>query len=282
MCVRLCLLTAWLVGATGMTDNREAAARAVLAAAKITTFTVAETNDLRVFATLSQSRTTTIAKTAQKAHAAALAALNKEESGYWGSKLTVYAVTDGRQTRSMLLFGLKAAGGRETIRVDPFAEVPNVLAGVATGENRTDNRLIADISTLVATAVLAKEAGEGTDLPAWLRVGFGRVMQVRAEGTKAQSAQQAKYRVLSSKTNGKLSPADVWAGTDEPDAEVRAMAFVEFLISGPPASKFSQFVAGFKPTTMNPQPTVNTALEAAGWKVDWLTEEFRRWLANRR
>lgn len=278
MPVRLCLLAILVAGTTGRADDREAVARAALTAAKISPFAVAETADLRVFATLPQARATALAAAAQKAHTVAVAAVKQGDKDIWGGKLTVYAVTDAKLTRSLLLFGLKQSAGRETARVDPKADAPYALVGVAPGEKRSDAQLTADVASQVATAVLVKAAGAGADLPAWLRVGFGRAVQIRAEGAKALTAQRAKYRALAANPDAKLTPADVWEGSDGPDAEVRATAFVDFLVFGPPADKFGQFLTAFKPTDMVLEPNIGTALTAAGWKPDWLADGFKAWL----
>jgi hypothetical protein len=271
----LCLLVA-------LAEDREAAARAVLDAAKVSPAAKAETADLRVFATLPPAKVPALAAVAQKAHAEAMKALKKDDRDYWAGKLTVYAVTEARHTRAMLLLGLKQVGNRDTVRIDPRAEVPYVLVGVGPGEKRGDAQFAADVSAQVATAVLVKAAGDGADLPAWLRFGFGRVMSVRAEGAKAVAAQRAKFKALAARPDAKLSPADVWDGDGGPDADLRAMAFVDFLLSGTPGDKFGVFVNGFKPTDTVPMPDVGAALTAAGWKPEWLADGFKVWLAGGR
>ena len=273
-------LFALLLGTSAAADDREEVAKAALAAAKITTFTVAESPDLRVFATLPQTKTTALAVAAQKAQTAAGTALKLGEKAGWDGKLTVYAVTEARQTRALLLFGLKQVGNRETARVDVRAETPSVLVGVSPGEKRSDAQLTADVQAQVATAVLAKAAGDGAELPAWLRVGFGRTVQARADGTKAQAALKAKFKGLAAKPEAKLSPADVWDATDNPDADLLAVGFVDYLVFGPPADKFQRFLTGFKPTDEVQEPTVQTALTAAGLKPEWLADGFKAWLAR--
>ena len=280
MPVRPCLLAVLVAASAGLADEREDAAKTALKAAKIDAFAVAETADLRVFTTLPKAKATPLATAAQKAHTAALTALKKDESDYWGGKLTVYAISDNRQTRALLLFGLMQTGGRETARIDTRAVTPYALVGVGPGEKRTDTQLTADVVSQVASAVLVKAAGEGADLPAWLRVGFGRAVQVRSEGAKAVAAQKAKYRALAGKSGAQLSPADVWDGTEGPDADLRATAFVDFLVFGPPADKFGTFLAAFKPTDENQQPDTGTALAVTGWKPEWLADGFKTWLLS--
>ncbi len=273
-------LFALLLGTAAAADDREEAAKAALAAAKITTVTVAESPDLRVFATLPQAKTAALATAAQKAQSAATTALKLGEKAGWGGKLTVYAVTDARQTRALLLFGLKQVGNREAARVDVRSDTPSVLVGVSPGEKRSDAQLTADVQAQVATAVLVKAAGDGADLPAWLRVGFGRAIQARTDGPKTQAALKAKLKVLADKADAKLSPADVWAASDNPDAELLAVGFVDYLVFGPPADKFPRFLTGFKPTDEVQQPTVQTALAAAGLKPEWLADGFKAWLSG--
>ena len=270
------LLLVALLGAVA--DDRETSAKAVLAAAKIGTYTVAETADLRVFATLPQAKTTAVATAAQKAQSSAATALKLGEKAGWGGKLTVYAVTDARQTRSLFTFGLKQGGDRQSSRIDLKAEPPAVVVGVSPGEKRPDAQLAGDVSAQVATAVLLKAAGDGAELPAWLRVGFGRAVQTRAEGPKSQAAQRGRLKAFAAKPGASLSPATLWDGSDSPDAELLATGYVEFLVFGPPADKFERFLTAFKPTDEVREPTVQTALAAAEWKPEWLSDAFKAWV----
>jgi hypothetical protein len=240
-----------------------------LAAAKVAPVATARGADVRVFATLPAARTAAVAAAAQKAFATALAALKRDKSP-WDEPLTVYALADARQTRQFILVGLKQSPGREAVRTD--VAVPYVLVGVGPGEKRADAQWPADVAAQVAGAVLLKSAGP--EVPGWLRVGFGRAVQAKADGPKAVAALRKRYPPLAAT----LTPADVWADDPKPDADLRATAVVDYLAFGPGADKFDKFLAALKPTDDNPRPTAPAALEAAGMKPDGLATGLRAWL----
>ena len=75
--------------------------------------------------------------------------------------------------------------------------------------------------------------------------------------------------------------ADLWGETKPANAGVLAASFAEYLAYGPGAANFLKLVSGFRPGENGEMPSVQQALEAAGWK-DWnaLDAAWRKWVAT--
>ena len=267
--------------------KQKAAAETKLTAAKIKA-AAAETDDLLVFATLSEERTKSLSTAMQKTYAVAFKALKLDPaSPPWSGKLSVFVFTEPRQYKGFVLDALKRSPlPRETRALELRGDTPSAIDGVGLGEKPTDAQVTAEVCGLVAGALMSRKAGVGGSipfsLPDWLQTGFGQAAYVRADAGGARlTAHRSKVKALYNKTRGQgFKTASVWGDTATPESELLAVSFVEYLVFGPDAEKFPAFLEAFKPGETGDAPTVAAVLTAMDWKVETLEAGWRKWVAT--
>lgn len=289
-CLMGVLLAACVSGQerTEAAKKQKSAAEAKLTAAKIKT-AVAETDDLLLFATLPEEKTKALSAAMQKTFAVAAKPLKIDPaSPPWPGKLSVFVFTELRQYKAFLLDALKRAPlQRETRALELRGDTPTAIDGVGLGEKPTDAQMTAEVSGLVAAALMSRKAGVGVgtipySLPEWLQTGFGQACYARADATGNRlSAHKSKVKSLFNKTRGQgFRAAAVWGDTASPEGELLAVSFVEYLAFGPDADKFPTFLEAFKPGETGEAPSVGMVLTAMEWKPDALEAGWRKWVAT--
>src|SRR4051812_16517906 len=230
-----CLLSSCLVAPSFAQERAEAAkkqkaaAEAKLTAAKFKA-AAAETDDLLVFATLSEEKTKALSAAMQKTYAVAAKPLKLDPaSPPWPGKLTVFVFTEPRQYKTFLLDALKRPPlPRETRALELRGDTPTAIDGVGLGEKPTYAQVTAEVSGLVAAALLSRKAGVGGtipfSLPDWLQTGFGQVCYARADANGSRlTAHRSKVKALYNRTRGLgFTTAAVWGGTGSTENELVA------------------------------------------------------------
>jgi hypothetical protein len=157
-------------------------------------------------------------------------------------------------------------------------DFPHVAAGPP--QAKTDAPVEGQAGEQLARAVLVKKAGVRTPLPLWLTAGFGRATTYRASPRDRVVAEERK-RAAALLAKNRWTAGDVWGGTlGDEEAAVLQASLADFLAYGPGASKFAEFVEGFRPEEGQERRTTEQALESANLTIDRVSKIWREWAPN--
>lgn len=259
----------------------KAAAVENLKTLKITKPTLVETDWLLVYADMPEDKLKPIADLAQKVHDRGVKDLKfGEKDRLWNGKLVVYVLPDRptEYTRFVKLVEQRSGKLDADEMQSHSMKGPYVAVTTAPGTKTLDADLRAEASTAVVAALADQKAGGS--LPTWLQTGMGRAISHRTEGnTRLWDAHKTKVKGLFTKAKvGTFKAADVWGGDKSKDADTLATSLAEYLLYGADAATTGKFLGGFRATDERREPTVMTALEAAGWKADDLDVAWKKWV----
>jgi hypothetical protein len=263
-------------------DAQKRAATANLTKAEITAAAVVETEHFIVAATIPEAKARQLGDQLEKVYATASKALRFEPTDSpWKGKLAAYHLTDRRDFNlfARAVVGERPAGDYFIIlrREDPF-----VVDGVGLGEKAAEADRFGQTGALVGAAVLQGKMGS-TEVPEWVRLGFGRAASLRAEGPNSKRLAayraQARRAVLAGAGGRPVPLSAVWAESVTPDQATLATSLMDYIAFGPGSTKLLDFLNGFRPSEDNQSPGVAQALEAAMWKEPALDAAWKKWVA---
>jgi hypothetical protein len=245
--------------------------------------TVTETDNFFVVGAVAQEKGKVLGALLEKVVPVARKGLqydSKEE--VWKGKLAVYYLPESRDFKSFIRSAIMIRP--EGVYYDVRSETPLVVDPVEISGKATEADQFANTATIVAGAYL-KARGTTANIPEWLRIGFGRATAFRAEGLTSKRYQsyksQAKTAVGGGKTGTAAAISDLWAETKPVNADLLAASLVEYMAYGPGSANFIKLVYGFRPDENGNSPSVEQALEAAGWKdIPMLETNWRKWVAT--
>lgn len=261
--------------------KQKAAVSANLTKAGLKKLATAETKNVQVITSFSESRAKALSESAQKTFAFAHKALKLDEM-LWPGKLTVVVLGDSREFSSYVRVVTQQRPDKDWFTINVRGDVPTAALVLEAGEKAKDAELGATVSTVVAAALLNKKAGTGPTtgvLPDWLQIGFGKLMVVKATGGAALTDYRTKSKAVVVGTKSKPSPvrlASLWSDKNK-DSETVAASVVEYMMYGVEGDKFFAFAAGFKPGDTAPTPTVESAFEGVEWKMDAFEVAWKVW-----
>lgn len=248
---------------------------------KVDTPTIEETEHFLVVGTVPKEKAKALGAVLEKTlPVARRAAKFEDKDAAWKGKLTVYYLPDGDEFKSFMRRVLQTQP--EGAHADLRAEHPLLVDPAELPGKPTDADLYAATAARVAGELL-RAKGTGTQaVPAWLRDGFGRAAQMRAEGTNSKRYQAyrtaARAAVLSPK-GGKVAIADAWGTEKSATGEVLATSVAEFFAFGPRSADFGKLIDALRPSDENPNPTVQGGLTALGWKDEAAADAaWKRWV----
>ncbi|QEL19671.1 hypothetical protein [Limnoglobus roseus] len=284
----LTVLPVWAADGDKKVESQKAAATANLSKAGLKKVATVETANLLVISSLPEAKTKPLAEAAQKVFTFSRAALKLDEKEeLWPGKLTVVVLADSREYTSYIRVATQQRpDGKDWFSINTRGETPTASVFVDLDGKPKDADVQATVSAIVAATLLNKKAGTNTTtgpLPEWAQIGFGKVMVARSVGGAALSDYRSKSKALL--TGKKAAPvriADVWGGVKTKDSDLAAASLVEYMLYGTEGDKFFAFVAGFKPTETVAMPTIDSALEAAGWKWDNLEVGWKVWASKQK
>ncbi len=220
----------------------------------------------------------TLAKTA-KLGRKALQFDDKEEP--WKGKLTVIYLPERKdfaQYMRLVVGQRPETSWAISIRGDE----PFVISGADLNARASNADIAAELSPLVASAMLQAKVGTTAKPPRWVERGLGNVVAWRAEGMSGKRFSAYKTKARAAVLGGGGRPAapiaDVWSG-ERPDGEWLAASLMDFLAFGPGAANFPKFLSALRPGENGEDPAITTAIEAAGWKKPAELEiAWRKWV----
>ena len=250
--------------------------------------TVVETDNFLVVGSMTEAKAKELGGVLEKAAALARKALKyeaKEEA--WKGKLTVYFMPNNAEFKALMRRAFQQPPV-EGLYADLRAEPPLLVDPADAPGKPTDADLYANTAARVAGEYLKAKGTGAQNVPDWLRDGFGRATVLRAEGATSK-----RYREYKAQAKAALYPRagnppamkDLWGDTKVAGSDALATAFAEFLAYGPAAAKFPMFLDGLKPSENVAAPTVEQALDAAGWKdkdLPALETAWKRWVLTGR
>lgn len=240
---------------------------------------VIETDNLVVATALPESATKTLATALQKAFAMAAKGLKYDE-GEMKMRLVVYAFADVDQFRSFQRSVLKVRPDPdEFTAVDVKSDVPYVAVSARRGEKTANFEALTGHE--LCRAMLTKKGGNAR-IPDWMKDGFARAVQMRANPSSAGTDRGAVQRMAPPVRKGaKVTPvADkAWSAPGK-DRDLVAASLMDFLAFGPGAEKLGTLLNGLVPATGTDMPTFAAALMGADWTVEDLDKAWREWIAK--
>jgi hypothetical protein len=167
--------------------------------------------------------------------------------------------------------------GREKGSLSPDDD--KLFVAAAPPRQNTDPPVEVAAAQLVASLVLQRKAGNGTQLPDWLLSGFGRATYYRVSGATNKAV--AADRQAAARLARMRSAQDVWTGVlNAAEAAVLDPALADFLAYGPGRMKFVALVEAFRPGENEGRKTTEQALQAVELKSDLIVTRFRDWLVR--
>lgn len=262
------------------------AATANMKKLKIDSPTIEESDNFVVVGTVAKDKAAALAKVLEKTlPVARKGAKYDDKDTAWKGKLTVYFLPDSGEFKSFMRSVLQKSA-QDGAYIDVRAEPPLLVDPVDVTGKPTDADLYASTAARVAGALLQAKGGAREDgspnVPVWLRDGFGRVAQMRAEGLTSQRYQKYKASVRTAVLNPKGAPAamsDAWSDAKSATNEAVGASIAEFLAFGPKAAEFDKFLGGLRPSEEVGNPTIQNGFMALGWKEQAQAEmAWKRWL----
>lgn len=218
----------------------------------------------------------TLARTAKLGRKALQFDANEEP---WKGKLTVIYLPERKDFAQYmrLVVGQRPETNHAiSIRGDE----PFVVSGANLDAKATNADIAAELSPLVAGALLQAKVGTTAKPPSWVRTGFGQVVAWRAEGASGRRLATYKSKARTAVLGGGGRPvADVWSG-EQTDGEWLAASLMDFLAFGPGAANFPKFLSGLRPGENGQDPVIATAIRESGWKTNAeLEKAWRKWVS---
>lgn len=251
---------------------------------KIDSPTVEESDNFVVVGTIAKEKAVALAKVLEKTlPVARKGAKYDDKDTAWKGKLTVYFLPDSGEFKSFMR-GVLQKSAQEGAYTDVRVEPPLVVDPVDVPGKATDADQYAATAARVAAALIQAKGGAREDgspnVPAWLRDGFGRVAQMRAEGLNSPRYTKYKGAVRAAVLNPKgAAMSDAWSDAKSATNEAVAASVAEFLAFGPKAAEFDKFLGGLRPSEGNGNPTIQNGFEALGWKEPAQAEAaWKRWV----
>lgn len=249
---------------------------------KIDKPTIVETEHFLVVGSIPEDKAKALGAVLEKTLPVARKAAKYDEKDVaWKGKLTVYYLPDSDEFKSFMRRVLQASP--EGVHVDVKAEPAFIVDPADSLPGKpSDADLFAATAARVAGELLQAK-GTGTQVvPAWLRDGFGRAAQMRAEGLNSRRYTAYKAAAKTAALNpkgGKSSIADAWSDAKSAAGEALGTSVAEFLAFGPKAADFGKFIDALKPSEENPNPTVQNGFTALGWKDEAAADAaWKRWV----
>jgi hypothetical protein len=236
-----------------------------------------ETSHLLIYASKSMERKLRdMSATLEKHQEMARKALGYDEKNEpWPGKLTIYLFADREPFAAFVRrVEKRRVEAEDTGSHFVDSDSPHAVAGPP--RHKKDLPMDNEIAEQSAAALLQKKAGKDVILPGWLLSGFGRATTYRIIPTNAAIR---KERTVAAKLSATKTAKDVWGETlDGDEAPILAASVADYLAYGPESSKFSKFVAGFKPDNGQEKKTAAQAFEAAGLTPEKLDAKWRIWV----
>ena len=244
--------------------------------------TLVETDNFLVVGSISEEKAKALAAVLEKTLPVARKAAKYDDKDVaWKGKLTIYYLPDGDEFKAFMRRVLQVSP--EGIHVDLRADPPFIVDPGDLPGKPTDADLYATTAARVAGELLQAK-GTGTQvIPAWLRDGFGRVAQMRAEGVNGRRYQTykaaARTAVLNPKSGKQPPISEAWSDAKSATVETLGTSVAEFLAFGPKAADFGKFLDGLRPSEGNPNPTIQSGFMALGWKDDAMADAaWKKWV----
>ncbi len=260
-----------------------AAATENLKKIKIDKPTVVETDNFLVVGSISEEKAKALAGVLEKTLPVARKAAKYDEKDVaWKGKLTVYYLPDGDEFKSFMRRVLQASP--EGVYVDVKADPPLVVDPADSLPGKPSDADLFAVTAARVAGELLQAKGTGTQaVPAWLRDGFGRAAQMRAEGVNSKRyltyKSAAKAAALAPKGGKATVIADAWSEARSATGETLATSVAEFLAFGPKEKELGKFLDALRPNDTNPSPTVQNGFEALGWKEQATADAaWKKWV----
>jgi hypothetical protein len=276
------LLFASLGVADETSDKQKKVAIANLKKADISKANVAESETVIVGGVLPETRLKALGDALTKTSKTARKALQfdaKDEP--WKGKLTVMYLPERTQFTSYmrLVVGKRAEGNYD---INIRSDEPTVVIGADLDAKATDSDIVGELGPVVAGAWLQAKVGSSASIPSWVRLGLGRAIAYRAEGTTSRrfSGYKSRARVAALGGGGKgAAPiADVW-GSDRADGLDLATSLMDYLAFGPKNGDFGKFISALRPDENGDAQAIAKVLEDAGWKTPAELEvAWKKWV----
>jgi hypothetical protein len=259
---------------------QKAAITANLKKADFSKHTVVETDNFFVVSNLPEEKARALGTALEKVVPLARKTLQFEKGeAPWPGKLAVYYLPDSRDFKSFMRSVAQVQP--DSVHYELRGEEPYLVDPVDVGSKASEADQLAKTSSHVAIAYLKAKAG-GSNVPGWFTEGFGRAVAARAEGVNSKRYTTYRNTARSLAAKG-WKASDLWGETKPMNAELLSTSFLEFLAFGPMAKDFPRIVSGFRADENGNTPSVQTALEAGGWKdVAALDSAWKRWISSPR
>lgn len=261
--------------------KQKAAAAENLKTVKITKPTLVETDGLLVYGEMTEEKLKPIAEAAQKALDRGLKDLKYgEKDRRWSGKLTVYVLADRTKEYTPFVKLVEQRSGKldaDEMQTHTLKGQLHAAVTAAPGSKTPDADLKAEAMAAVVAVLVDQKAG--ASVPSWIHTGMGKAISYRVEGNgRLLEAHRNKVKTVITKARvGTFKAADVWGDTKLKDGDTLTVSLAEYLLYGASGEALEKFLGGFRATDERQEPTVMTALDAAGWKADDLDVAWKKW-----
>ncbi|MCU0703287.1 MAG: hypothetical protein MUF18_04780 [Fimbriiglobus sp.] len=268
-------------GSEEAVKKQKATAAENLAKIKIPKPTLIETDHLLVYADLPAEKLKPIADAAQKARERAFKDLKfTDKDRLPDGKLTLYVLADRTKEYTPFVKVIEQRTGKldaDEMQTTSLKGYPYAAVTTSPATKSTDADLKAEAMAAVVTLLIDQKAGG--PVPTWIHVGMGKAIAYRTEGnTKLLEAHKAKTRPLFTRAKvGLFKAADVWGEKRFTEIDTLTVSLAEYLLYGADGETMGKFLGGFRETEERRNPGINTALEAAGWKLEELDAAWKKW-----
>jgi hypothetical protein len=277
-----CLLVASFSQADNVSEKQKQVAAENLKKGDVSKGNVVECDTVIVSGALPEQRLKSIGDGLGKISKTARKALQfdaKDEP--WKGKLTVVYLPERTQFTSYmrLVVGERVDGN---YHINIRSDQPAIVSGGEFDAKATDAEVIGELGPVLAGAWLQAKAGGGANVPSWVRIGLGRAVAFRAEGTNGKRFGAYKTKARAALLGGGGRPAapiaDVWSG-DRAEQVDLATSLMDYMAFGPGSANFGKFIAALRPDENGNEPMIAKAIEDAGWKTPAdLEAAWRKWV----
>jgi hypothetical protein len=259
--------------------KQKAAAADHLKTVKVAKPVLVETDALLVYSELAEEKLKPIAEAAQKAFDRGYKDLKfADKESVWAGKLTVYVLADRPKEYTPFVKLVEQRGGKldaDEMQTHTLKGEPHVAVTAAPGSKTPEADLKAEAMAGVVAALADRKAG--ASLPTWIHQGMGKAISYRVDGGGRLDTHRAKVKGLFTRARvGTFKAADVWGDTKVKEADTLTVSLAEYLLYGA-GDAAGKFLGGFRATDERQEPTVTSALEAAGWKAEDLDVAWKKW-----